>query len=188
MLSLGLGFPGGRVIAPLWHQRPLVFLKGCCHHKSQTNWCNGSHQTIIKLHVFLFYCLFILCRATMTRVILKVILIDISIFWEKKDKRFEQTSPRIIILQQRNWKWGIAFLFSKIWLWWSIDSEFNGVWRCVCRSPFIFSFFSEFGFGSYLTERGGSTQHAFWQCWRASGVGTHNIVHKDIGAFHPHII
>ena len=136
----------------------------------------------------MFYCLFILCRATMTRVILKVILIDISIFWEKKDKRFEQTSPRIIILQQRNWKWGIAFLFSKIWLWWSIDSEFNGVWRCVCRSPFIFSFFSEFGFGSYLTERGGSTQHAFWQCWRASGVGTHNIVHKDIGAFHPHII
>ena len=37
-------------------------------------------------------------------------------------------------------------------------------------------FFSEFGFGSYLIERGGCTQYAFWQCRRGSGVGTVNCV------------
>lgn len=32
------------------HRRPQVFLKGCCYHETQTIWCNGWQQTMIRLH------------------------------------------------------------------------------------------------------------------------------------------
>ena len=52
------------------------------------------------------------------------------------------------------------------------------------QEPFCIFLFLEFGFGSYLIERGGWTQYAFSQCWRGSWVGTDNIVRKDTWDFY----
>ena len=58
---------------------------------------DGSYLSIIFLYFFVLL-LFICCRTRMTRLILKVVIINHSIF-KKEGKKLEQISTKIIILQ-----------------------------------------------------------------------------------------
>ena len=58
---------------------------------------DGSYLSIIFLYFFVLL-LVICCRTRMTRLILKVVIINHSIF-KKEGKKLEQISTRIIILQ-----------------------------------------------------------------------------------------
>ena len=58
---------------------------------------DGSYLSIIFLYFFVLL-LVICCRTRMTRLILKVVIINLSIF-KKKGKKLEQISTKIIILQ-----------------------------------------------------------------------------------------
>ena len=58
---------------------------------------DGSYLSIIFLYFFVLL-LFIGCRTRMTRLILKVVIINYSIF-KKEGKKLEQISTKIVILQ-----------------------------------------------------------------------------------------
>ena len=98
-------------------------------------------------------------------VFLFVLLLVFMLQFGKKDKKLELSPLRIITSQRWNRKWGDLLhpRFFKIWIWWSINKKFDTIRRCACRSPFAyFFFFLDFGFGSYLIERGGCTLHTLW--------------------------
>ena len=90
MLSTVLGFPGGRVITPFWHRRPLVFPKGCFHQKLQAILMQCLTASYVLLdYIFFFFCLVICCRTKMTRLILKVVVYP-SIFEKKRTKNWSK--------------------------------------------------------------------------------------------------
>ena len=92
IVSTALGFPGGRVIAPSWHQTPQVFLQGLYPSWTSSHFdvIFDSKLCIIRSHVFvLLFCLVVWCRTKMTRLILKVV-VYLSIFEKKRTSNWSK--------------------------------------------------------------------------------------------------
>ena len=118
MLSTVLGFPGGRVITPFWHRRPLVFPKGCFHQKLQAILMQCLTASYVLLDYIFFFLLGYMLQDKDDSTNIKSSCISFHIR-EKKNEELEQTPLRIITLQRRNRKLGdlfVFFLFQNLYL------------------------------------------------------------------------